>query len=235
MAQVTIQVLEGLERGRVFENLQPPICIGREDDNDIRLNDERVSRFHAKIQEDDGRLILTDLDSTNGTRVNGRAVQMRVLRVGDLVSIGRCVLLIGSREQIAEQVRNRREPDEPADPHSATMGAYGSASEKEEPPGADVPMTAASGEWSDRLLELFPQGRPESPAGLSPLQRAQLSDLVAYVHDRILEVIRAAETLDDEEQAERRSTRIDWYAWQLLLGLEADLSTYLREIADPDA
>ena len=64
MAQVSFQVLDGLERGVVFTDLQTPITIGREDDNDIRLNDERVSRFHAKVQEDDGHIILTDLQST---------------------------------------------------------------------------------------------------------------------------------------------------------------------------
>ncbi len=71
MGLVTLQVLDGFEMGQVFENLATPVSIGRERDNDVALNDEQVSRFHAKIQDADGRLILTDLDSTNGTRVNG--------------------------------------------------------------------------------------------------------------------------------------------------------------------
>jgi predicted component of type VI protein secretion system len=94
MALVTLQVLEGLERGQVYAGIPTPVTIGREDDNHIRLNDERVSRFHAKIQEDNGRIILTDLDSTNGTRVNGHPVQMRVLQVGDQLSIGLGDLLL---------------------------------------------------------------------------------------------------------------------------------------------
>src|SRR5262245_27904636 len=104
MALITIQVIEGLERGSVYENIPTPVTIGREDDNRIRLNDERVSRFHAKIQEDGGRVILTDLDSTNGTRVNGQPVQMRVLQPGDQMTIGRCLLLFGSREQITARM-----------------------------------------------------------------------------------------------------------------------------------
>ena len=55
----------------MFHNLATPITIGREEGNLVQLNDERISRFHVKIQEDDGRLVVTDLDSTNGTRVNG--------------------------------------------------------------------------------------------------------------------------------------------------------------------
>ena len=50
MAFVTLSILEGLERGRVFRNLQPPITIGREEINDVQLNDERISRLHAKLQ-----------------------------------------------------------------------------------------------------------------------------------------------------------------------------------------
>jgi hypothetical protein len=43
-----------------------------------RLSAERVSRFHAKVQFDNGEVILTDLESTNGTRVNGNVVQIRM-------------------------------------------------------------------------------------------------------------------------------------------------------------
>ena len=49
MAKITIQVLEGLERGRVFDSLDTPVTIGREDDNSIQLNDERVSGSFSPI------------------------------------------------------------------------------------------------------------------------------------------------------------------------------------------
>ena len=45
--------------------------------------------------------MLTDLESTNGTRVNGEDAQLRILRYGDVISLGRSVLLYGTREQIA--------------------------------------------------------------------------------------------------------------------------------------
>src|SRR5277367_2589985 len=98
---VTFQVLEGIDKGRVFRELPIPVTIGREEGNLLRLNDERVSRFHAKIQHDNGDVILTDLESTNGTRVNGNTVQIRRLRPGDRVCVGRSVLLFGSNEEIA--------------------------------------------------------------------------------------------------------------------------------------
>src|SRR6187549_1359740 len=101
MPLVTFQVLEGIDKGRVYRDLPTPVTIGREEGNLLRLNDERVSRFHAKVQFDNGEIILTDLGSTNGTRVNGNAVDIRRLRPGDRVAIGRSLLLYGSDEEIA--------------------------------------------------------------------------------------------------------------------------------------
>src|SRR5829696_4502966 len=100
MPAVTFQVLEGIDKGRVFREMATPVTIGREEGNVLRLNDERVSRFHAKVQFDNGEVIITDLDSTNGTRVNGNVVQIRRLRPGDRVHIGRSILLFGSEQEI---------------------------------------------------------------------------------------------------------------------------------------
>src|SRR5438552_12123993 len=104
MTGITIRVLDGADRGRIFQNLNPPITVGREEGNTIQLNDERVSRYHVKIQEDHDRLVITDLESTNGTKVNNEDVQLRILRFGDMIQLGRSVLLFGSREQIAERL-----------------------------------------------------------------------------------------------------------------------------------
>ena len=101
MPSVTFQVLEGIDKGRTFRELPTPVTIGREEGNLLRLNDERISRFHAKIQSDSGEIILTDLESTNGTRVNGNVVQIRRLRPGDRVGVGRSLLLYGTPEEIA--------------------------------------------------------------------------------------------------------------------------------------
>src|SRR5579859_5034169 len=100
MKSITFQVLEGIDKGKVFRDLPIPVTIGREEGNMIRLNDERVSRFHAKIQFDSEDVIITDLDSTNGTRVNGMPVQIRRLQPGDQISLGRSTLLFGSHAEI---------------------------------------------------------------------------------------------------------------------------------------
>ncbi len=236
MALVTIQVLEGLERGQVYSDLPTPLTIGREDENVIRLNDERVSRFHAKIQEDGERVILTDLDSTNGTRVNGHPVQMRVLQAGDQLSIGRCLLVYGSREDISNRARSvdgsQVTFSELAD-HTVAVPAD-SASAIDNEPEADDSADQDSVGNEEGLAELFPDGPPESPQGLPPAQRAQVSDILAFVHDQIrVVVLSAAEDQNDQDDAPK-VMRVDGEAWQRLLSLEMDLARYLRSIAEPD-
>ena len=72
MARITFQVLEGFERGRIFGDLVTPVTIGREEDNTIQLNDERVSRFHDDQVNDDYDV---QLRLTQGTRNDNRAIE----------------------------------------------------------------------------------------------------------------------------------------------------------------
>lgn len=66
------------------------VMIGRVEDNDLQLPDEKVSRHHAVIeQEDGGRVVLRDLNSRNGTYVDGvRLAGSRVLRGGEQLRLG---------------------------------------------------------------------------------------------------------------------------------------------------
>src|SRR5579884_2673102 len=131
MPVVTFQVLEGIDKGRIFRELPTPVTIGREEGNLLRLNDERVSRYHAKVQFDNGEIILTDLESTNGTRVNNTIVQIRRLKPGDRISIGRSQLLFGSDEEIrarhaqlsALTTPNAEGTSLPATVHASTLAA----------------------------------------------------------------------------------------------------------------
>lgn len=225
MTTITIQLIEGLERGQIFEELPTPVSIGREDDNSVRLNDERVSRFHAKIQADGGHVILTDLDSTNGTRVNGHPVQMRVLQYGDQLTIGRCLLIYGSQEQIANAYKqHRRSGNTLSSSHAKdpTIGQKGFAGSHFDSP-------------TDLQEDLFPGSPPELPEGLQTLQKAQISEVFAYMHEQIRKLI-----LESCEELEGRSgppdkppVRMSWDAWQRLLNLEMQLAVYLRGVAEP--
>lgn len=64
------------------------LTIGRGLNNDIILEDTRVSRHHAQLRYRARRFWIADLSSTNGTFVNGEAISERALRDGDIVSLG---------------------------------------------------------------------------------------------------------------------------------------------------
>jgi pSer/pThr/pTyr-binding forkhead associated (FHA) protein len=221
MALITLRVLDGADRGRVYQDLPTPVTIGREEGNSIQLNDERVSRFHLKIQEDRDKIVLTDLESTNGTRVNGEDVQLRILRYGDMISVGRSVLLFGRPDQIAERLARLR-GEEP----EGTGSVHPSGSQRAEGAGSEFDLNWGS--QSDVRKTLHALEPPRLPEQLSPAQAAELAELLEYLHIRIRELL---ETVKVKGPNERVTLEQD--QWQNLLDLQAMLAEYLRQIAEP--
>lgn len=222
MPKISLFVLDGADRGRKYEGLSTPITIGREEGNGVQLNDERISRFHIKIQEDQDMLVLTDLDSTNGTRVNGEQVQLRILRYGDVISLGRSVLRYGTREQIARRLQElRNQGDIPTDQID------GSSLAKQ----LDSPEDLESG-WDSSTQSrstLHIPTPPELPDGLGPGQAAQLSELLEYLHLRTRALLEGLEVAEDTPSVEIKLDR-----WQELLDMQELLANYLRGIGEPE-
>lgn len=220
---ITLRVIDGADRGRVFQNLYAPITIGREEGNTIQLNDERVSRYHLKIQEDHDRTVLTDLESTNGTKVNGEDVSLRILRFGDLIMVGRSVLLFGSREEIAERLLKLRE----ADPNTGVTLDPSSLSNLKNLSAMDfeINYNEEDAELKGSLHALQP---PELPDRLSPGQAAQLSELLEYFHVRMRDLIASVKS---NEAAD--SVSLDNLQWQNLVDLHSKIAEYMREISNP--
>jgi len=81
-------------RGRQIVLDGSVLTIGRASDNILVLDDRRVSRHHARLQARRGMLVLTDLDSANGSRVNGVAISEVALGAGDRIEIGTTILVI---------------------------------------------------------------------------------------------------------------------------------------------
>lgn len=82
----------GPERGKVFALKKLPAVIGRRPGCDIVLSDSSVSRRHARLDRQDGIYSVTDLGSTNGTKVNGARIAGNVLlSPGDVITLGTTV------------------------------------------------------------------------------------------------------------------------------------------------
>jgi pSer/pThr/pTyr-binding forkhead associated (FHA) protein len=235
---VTFQVLDGIDKGRVFRDLPLPLTIGREEGNILRLNDERVSRFHAKVQVDSEDFILTDLESTNGTRVNGAVVQIRRLRHGDRVSVGRSLLLFGSNEEIAVRMASPEgaglQPlptgaagipaDGPATVQASTMGSHLDANlDFVLNPQAEVAPTREA-------LFIGNKPLPPLPQKLTPSQAARFAEILDFLHSGLTTATENVQTNEDGAQV-----CLSYADWQKIIAIQMLLARYLRAAAEPEA
>ncbi len=83
-----LEVREGPLAGKVFRLEGYPVVLGRRESCDIVLPDESVSRRHARLELQKGGWVVTDLNSSNGTFVNGVRVRSTSLSPGDTVKLG---------------------------------------------------------------------------------------------------------------------------------------------------
>jgi pSer/pThr/pTyr-binding forkhead associated (FHA) protein len=246
MADVTIQILDGVDRGKVFQRISTPISIGREEGNSVQLNDERVSRYHAKIQEDQGQLVLTDLESTNGTRVNGEPVPLTILRVGDRIALGRSVLLVGSPEQI-DKIMGAVPPAAPGMQTVNLNEQLGDKTHRAGTPDEFSPdsnrsdelkfqlnyhangVSPAFRESTDDPETTTQRARPDVPSRLSPAQAAQLAELLLYLHQTL-----ASAADEVTEQCSNGDVRISQATWQKILRVEMELARFHYKIGHPE-
>lgn len=234
MPTVTFQVLEGIDKGRVFREMGMPVTIGREEGNIVRLNDERVSRYHAKVQFDNGEVILTDLESTNGTRVNGNVVQIRRLRPGDRIGVGRSLLLFGSEKEIAERIATLSAlvTPSPALGSSSAVPAtvHGSSLAAQFDHDIDFDLnvtdkvTTANGH-----LFLGNRPLPPLPQKMSPSQAARLAELLDFLHRHLTSATENIRANDDATQV-----TLGFADWQRVLAVQMLLARYVRAVAEPE-
>lgn len=90
--EACVVVIYGQDLGKKYNLDTPSLIIGRSSKCDIHVDQESVSRNHAKIVNSGKRLLIRDLGSTNGTYVNDQPVEEWILRDGDLIKIGRTIL-----------------------------------------------------------------------------------------------------------------------------------------------
>ncbi len=107
---------------RLFRLHRPSMVVGRADAVDLVLPDVSVSRRHAQIEETEDGWTIADLGSSNGTLVNGAEAEKHLLRLGDVVVIGKFTLTFREMldgEDTAEELPapGSWEPEEHTDVH----------------------------------------------------------------------------------------------------------------------
>jgi hypothetical protein len=85
--------------GKVFELSGAELTVGRIADNKIQIEHASVSGHHAVFKLDGLDYVIKDLDSTNGTRINGERVTQQKLRRNDILRLGNIELLYDSEHQ----------------------------------------------------------------------------------------------------------------------------------------
>lgn len=127
----TLQIRPRQGDGAVIALGDEPVTIGRHPDNRVHVPGVKASRHHAVIEPDAEAGIghrVRDLDSRNGTKLNGRRIAMATLNEGDVVLVGGLELLV------------ERSPEAPAKPAAASQS----------PSNGDRPR-AATPEWAIEL------------------------------------------------------------------------------------
>jgi len=76
------------------------VSIGRSPDNGLVIDNPAVSHYHARVFNEEGRLMLEDFGSMNGTFVNGQRVKMVTLKPGDSVGIGKHTIVVTDSREV---------------------------------------------------------------------------------------------------------------------------------------
>ena len=76
------------------------VSIGRSPENGLVIDNPAVSHYHARVFNEEGRLMLEDFGSMNGTFVNGQRVKMVTLKPGDSVGIGKHTIVVSESKEL---------------------------------------------------------------------------------------------------------------------------------------
>jgi len=194
-----VVVVSGPAKGTLVRLEGDQLSVGRDGANHLCLRDRAVSRRHFAISKTDAAFQLVDLESHNGTFVNGIPVRRKLLTHGDTIRVGRCelVFLIGDEAEDATQMLQFRDQD-PVDLLSTTnVRAYQSVSRA----GTDVGRMARDlnalfkitnilnsirelDELQQRLLQLLGEVIPADAGAIVILRHADEEPSSSYVWHR---------------------------------------------------
>jgi predicted component of type VI protein secretion system len=154
------------------------MLVGRHPECDIQIESRKISRRHCCIAEVGDYLVVRDLDSTNGVRINGVRVQEGTLHAGDELTIGnRRYRVSWEEDALAEQVANKgafkdqgqprmEEAQQPAE-QAANRGAFNEPGDDEELEACEEPIPLAEPQPVVPLVEV-PRSAPRPGIPVPP-------------------------------------------------------------------
>ena len=181
MAYLVFRTDKGKELGS--RRLDGPLTIGRSPECEVSIHDILLSRSHCRLERTRDGWTVLDLQSKNGTVIDGRPVDRHVLRPGEVFRIGRVDVTFRAGKPSAEEEKKDRltRPRRPADPFNALEGTV--AGFKYEPPAGE------------RSVENFPSPKPvmtesgrfvaldvsaeEAPVATAPPPRSLTDSMIA--------------------------------------------------------
>jgi pSer/pThr/pTyr-binding forkhead associated (FHA) protein len=167
-----VSIKAGPDSGKVYEVAQAAI-LGRLDTNDIPVKDGKASREHAKIYKQGEQFAIVDLNSSNGTFVNGEKITKRILKNGDEIAIGTVRLVFELPEPEEKKAPARKGLDDAFDTAKKDGGRPAAA--------------AAGGKASDIVLKSHQPIQVHRIKAGSPLlgidldQLSEMGRVVVYV------------------------------------------------------
>jgi len=193
-----LRFMSGAMQGEVIDLPEARITLGRDPDNAICTDNDAVSQHHAVLAPETGGFTLCDLDSSNGTFVNGEPIKERRLLHGDVIRIGILELryeldgvAVPAQEGIAKPMRVKLPPVKPSLPPAAPTPAPRPG----KPPVVPVVVAPAAAETTVRKKPIVQQIKPVEPpvaptpapppslppphapsTAASPMQREQMRD-----------------------------------------------------------
>ncbi|MEZ4227439.1 MAG: FHA domain-containing protein [Polyangiaceae bacterium] len=224
----------GAERRETYDRAE--ITVGRVQGNDLMLPKGNVSKRHARLIFRDGRFIVTDLNSTNGTYVNRRRIsQATIVREGDRIYIGDFVLRIEAPDgdsaaaELGETTGSGPVlARDAAQEGSVNTHMPGAVQEGEEPSGAAYPRVPGPPRLPDASRPSHPSPEPSSAA-----QRASIVD-VSHADIDARSLIPAAEPSRDAATQRQLLTVLVEHAVATVghEALEGEISDGVRSAVD---
>ncbi|MDQ3367407.1 MAG: ATP-binding protein [Myxococcota bacterium] len=106
VVQTRLVCVAGADLGRTFRVDADEVVIGRGPAVGVSLSGSDVSRTHARLLRERGACVVEDLDSSNGTSLNGLAIRGRApLQIGDRLQVGSTILVFTRHDELEERLR----------------------------------------------------------------------------------------------------------------------------------